>query len=186
MYLQEKHDSPRLMAERELMLEDITLKGCMEFAVATEELGAKVYSRLATKFGGNKDIAQIFARLAGDEQIHKQQFSELLKKAPADDRVSGSPEKHEYVKAMSISEFFSHHHGPFQDIENIKDRNDALQKALDFEKATLGFYKAVEDVLGTNELLAQVIEVEKNHVVVLMKTLLVEGSEFRSLQDNWP
>ena len=158
----------------------------MEFAVATEELGAKVYSRLATKFSSSKEIAQIFTRLAEDEQIHKQQFSELLKKAPADKGISSSPEKHEYVKAMSLSEFFSHNRGPFQDMEKIQNRNDALQNALDFEKATLGFYMALEHVLGTNELLNQVIEAERNHIIVLMKALLVDGSEFRGLQDIWP
>ena len=168
------------------MIENITLKGCMEFAVATEELGAKVYSRLATMFSDSKDIAQIFTRLAEDEQVHKEQFSELLKKAPADERISRSPEKREYVKAMSVSGFFSQNRSPFQDMEKIRNRDDALQNALDFEKATLGFYKAVEDVLGTNELLTQVIEAERNHIIVLMKALLVEGSEFRSLQDNWP
>ena len=168
------------------MIEDITLKGCMEFAVATEELGAKIYTRLAAKFGANRDIVQIFTRLAEDEQVHKRQFAELLKRAPADEGISSSPEKREYLKAMSLSEFFSHHRGPFKDMEKILDHSDALQRALDFEKATLGFYKAVEDVLGTQELLTQVIEAERHHVVVLMKALLVEGSKFRSLQDRWP
>jgi len=168
------------------MIEDITPKGCMEFAIATEELGAKIYTRLAAKFSGNKDIAQIFTRLAEDERVHKRQFAELLKRAPADEGISNSPEKHEYLKAMSLSEFFSHHRGPFQDMEKIQGRDDALQKALDFEKATLSFYKAVEDVLGINEPLTQVIEAERNHIVVLMKALLVEGSKFRSLQERWP
>jgi rubrerythrin len=172
--------------QEEKMIEDITLRGCMEFAVATEEVGAKVYSRLAAKFSGCREVAQIFTRLAQDEQIHKQKFSELLKKTPPDEGISSSPEKHEYVKAMSLSEFFSHHRGPFQDVEKIQNRNEALQHALDFEKATLGFYKAVQDVLGTNELLNQVIEEERNHIIALMKALLVEGSEFRSLQDIWP
>ena len=168
------------------MIEDITIKGCMEFAVATEELGVKIYTRLAAKFRDSKDIMELFSRLAQDEEIHRRQFAELLRKAPADEGISSSPEKREYVKAMSISEFFSHHRGPFQDIEKIHDRDDALQRALDFEKATLGFYRAVEDVLGKQELLNQVIEIEKNHVVVLLKALLVEGSKFRGLQDRWP
>jgi rubrerythrin len=168
------------------MIEDMTLKGCMEFAVATEELGDKIYTRLAAKFGDHKDIAGLFSRLAEDERVHKRQFSELLKKAPIEEGVSDSPEKREYLKAMSISEFFSHHRGPFQNIEKIQDRNDALQKALEFEKATLGFYRAVEDVMGKRELLTEVIETERNHVIVLLKALLVEGSEFRSLQDRWP
>jgi rubrerythrin len=168
------------------MIEDMTLKGCMEFAVATEELGAKIYTRLAAKFGDHKDISGLFTRLAQDEEVHKRQFSELLKNAPVEEGVSDSPEKREYLKAMSISEFFSHHRGPFKNIEDIKDRNDALQRALDFEKATLGFYKAVEDVMGKRELLTKVIETERNHVIVLLKALLVEGSEFRGLQDRWP
>jgi rubrerythrin len=157
----------------------------MEFAVATEELGAKMYSRLAAKFSDSKDISEIFARLAADELVHKRQFSELLKQTPEEKGVSETPEKREYLKAMSISEFFSHR-SPFQKIENLQDRNDALQFAFNFEKATLGFYKAVEEVLGKQELLSQVAETERNHVVVLMKALLVEGSAFRGLQDLWP
>jgi rubrerythrin len=172
--------------ERKFMIDNLTLKGCMEFAIATEELGTKIYTRLANKFSDKKDVAGLFSRLAEDEKIHKKQFSELLRKAPEDEGVSNSPEKREYLRAMSISEFFSHDRGPFQDLEGIKVREDALEKALDFEKATIGFYKAVEDVLGTSTLLSEVIQTERNHVVVLMKALLVEGSKFRGLQDNWP
>ena len=168
------------------MIEDMTLKGCLEFAVATEELGSKIYLRLAEKFSDNKEIVELFSHLAADEQVHKKQFAALLEKAPEEEGVSGSPEKREYLKAMSVSEFFSHHRGPFKDVEKISDRSDALQKALDFEKATLGFYKAVEDFHGQKDLLTKVIETEKAHVVVLMKALLVEGSEFRGLQDRWP
>ena len=168
------------------MIEDMTLKGCIEFAASTEELGAKIYAQLAAKFAGNKEITDLFSHLAADEKVHKQQFLALLKKAPEEEEISGIPEEREYLKAMSLSEFFSHHRGPFKDVEEIQDRNDALQKALDFEKATLGFYTAVEDFHGKKDLLTQVIETEKAHVVVLMKALLVEGSEFRGLQDRWP
>jgi rubrerythrin len=168
------------------MLEDMTLKGCMEFAIATEELGAKVYTELAAKFSNAKEISDLFSRLASDEKVHTQQFTELLKKSPVSKGVSETTENREYLKAMSVSEFFSRHRGPFKDMEKIQDRSDALQIALDFEKATLGFYKAMEDVLGKQDPLGQVIETERNHVVVLMKALLVEGSAFRSLQDKWP
>jgi len=173
-------------AGRNFMIENITLKGCMKFAVATEELGTKIYARLAAKFADSKDIAQLFSRLSEDEKVHKHQFEELLRKAPADEATNSSPEELDYIRAMSHSEFFSHDRSPFRDMDKVRDRNDALQKALDFEKATLGFYKAVEESLGEYELLAQVIETERSHVVALVKALLVEGSEFRSLQDRWP
>jgi rubrerythrin len=64
------------------MLEDISLKGCMEFAIVTEEIGAKFYGRLAKIFAENQEIANLFELLGKDEQVHKQQFSELLKHVP--------------------------------------------------------------------------------------------------------
>ncbi|UCC59586.1 MAG: ferritin family protein [Dehalococcoidia bacterium] len=165
------------------MIEDITLKGCIEFAVATEDNGIKFYNRLAQKFSDNKEVAEIFSRLAKDEEVHKAQFSRFLSDVPQEEGVTEAPEKHEYVKAMSISEFFSRSHGPFQNVDKIEDRDDALEKAFGFEKATLGFYQAVRDMLGENPTLLQVIEAEKEHVRVLMKTLIT-GAKFRSLQDR--
>ena len=167
------------------MLEDITLKGCIEFAVATEELGAENYSRLAEKFSGDPDVAQLFTRLSEDELAHKQQFSELMKQSPGSgDGPSG--ETDDYLKAMSYTIFFSRLHGPFKDIDKVRDRQDALLNALEFEKATIGFYKAVEEVRGGSEQLSRIIAAERSHIVAIMKALLVEGSEFRSLQDTWP
>jgi rubrerythrin len=167
------------------MIEDLTLKGCIEFAIATEEFGSENYARLAEKFSHNPEIAGLFTRLSEDELVHKQQFSQMKEKAPEVAADVQSSEMNDYLRAMSHSLFFSRYQGPFKDVDTVKDRDDALQKALDFEKATLGFYKAVEEVQGSSALLSQIIEAEKSHVVVIMKALLVEGSKFRSLQDTW-
>jgi len=168
------------------MIEDLTLKGCIEFAIKTEESGAENYAGLAEKFRDIPDITRLFKRLSEDELVHKRQFSEFLAKAPKEAETGRSPDMSEYLKAMSYSMFFSPYQGPFREIDKIKDRDDALQKALEFEKATLGFYKAVAEVLGAGEPLTEIIAVERSHVVAIMKALLVEGSKFRSLQDNWP
>ncbi|NQT74285.1 MAG: ferritin-like domain-containing protein [Chloroflexi bacterium] len=167
------------------MIENVSLKQCMDFAVATEDIGAKYYDRLSDKFSDNPEISDLFSQLCKDERIHIQQFSELLNNLPPETDLSNSPEKAQYVRAMSISEFFSHHQGPFQDDKEIENRDDALERAFNFEKATLGFYKAVEESLGPNPTLTKVIETEKGHIVNLMKSMLVEGSKFRSLQDVW-
>ena len=167
------------------MLEDLTLRGCIEFAVKTEEFGAENYSRLALKFGEIPDVARLFTRLSEDEQVHKQQFSELLNQIPENAGKDRSPETDDYLKAMSHSIFFSRFHGPFKDVDVIRDRDDAIQKALEFEKATLGFYKAVEEVQGESNQLSSIIAAERSHIVALMKALLVEGSKFRGLQDTW-
>jgi hypothetical protein len=69
-----------------------------------------------------------------------------------------SKERRGFLNAMSLSEFFSHRRGPFKDIDKIQDRNGALQKALDFEKATLGSFRTVVDFHAIDELLIQVSE----------------------------
>jgi len=157
----------------------------MEFAVVTEENGAKFYDRLSKKFANNQEIANLFSSLSKDEQIHKQQFSKLLKDVPQQMGELSSPEKSQYVRAMSIGEFFSSYQGPFVDIDKIESRDDALEKAFALEKATLGFYHAVQDVLGNNPTLTEVIEAEKSHITRLMK-VMITGEKFRSLQDKWP
>ncbi len=166
------------------MLEDISMKSCMEFAVVTEENGAKFYGRLAKKFADNQEIANLFELLGKDEQVHRQQFSELLEHVPLGVGETSAPEKSQYVRAMSIGEFFSRYQGPFADIDKIENRDDALEKAFGFEKATLGFYQAVQDVLGENPTLSEVIEAEKSHITRLIE-VLITGEKFRSLQDKW-
>jgi rubrerythrin len=165
-------------------MEEITLKKCIEFAVATEDNGARFYNIMAGKFDDNQEISDLFKSLSRDEMVHKQQFSELLSQVPEDTGVSNTPEKRDYLRAMSISEFFSHHQGPFKDADKIVNRDDALEKAFNFEKATLGFYQAVQDTLGKNPTLTEVIETEKSHITRLMKAMIT-GEKLRSLQDVW-
>ena len=165
-------------------MEEITLKKCIEFAISTEDTGAKFYDMMANKLVANQEVSNLFKQLSKDEMIHKQQFSKLLSQIPPESGVSNAPEKSEYLRAMSISEFFSHHQGPFKDADKIENRYDALEKAFGLEKATLGFYQAIQDVLGNNPVLTEVIEVEKSHITKLMK-VLITGEKFRSLQDEW-
>lgn len=167
------------------MLEDVSLKGCIQFAIVTEELGVKFYGRLAKTFAGDQEIANLFELLSKDEQEHKEQFSKLLQNLPEEVDISHAPEQIGYLRAMSISEFFSQYQGPFIDVEKIQDRDDALQKAFRFERATLGFYHAVQDVVGEKPALTQIIEAEKSHVTRLLK-VMITGEKFRSLQDKWP
>ena len=60
------------------MLEELTLRKALEFAVTTEELGAKFYERMASKFSGDPDVAGIFAQLGRDEQVHRVEFRKMF------------------------------------------------------------------------------------------------------------
>lgn len=166
------------------MIPEITLKNYIELAVATEENGAKFYQKLAKKFANNEDVSDLFTRLAKDEAIHKAKFLELLNDLP-EEGISLAPERAQYVKAMSTSKFFSRKRGPFKDIDKIINRDDALETAFSFEKATLGFYQAVRDFfVGDSKVLIKVIEAEKEHVVKIMGVMMT-GAKFRGLENDW-
>jgi rubrerythrin len=149
------------------------------------EAGAKFYDKLAKKFSDNREIFDLFTLLAKDERIHKAQFSKILENLPDEMGISSTPERAQYLKAMSISEFFSPKRGPFKDVDAIEDRDDALEKAFGLEKATLGFYQAVRDILsGDMEELIKIIDAEKGHVVKIME-VMITSARFRGMQDNW-
>jgi rubrerythrin len=166
------------------MLEDLTLRKTIQFAVATEEIGAKFYHRMALKFSEEPEVAEVFAQLGRDEQVHRQQFARLLETVPAsfDDRVDY--ERAQYLRAMAVSEFFGRG-GPLRDIDRIRDSAQALSHALGLERAALGYYLAIREELGDSPELGAIIAAEKQHMVQLM-TLITTGAKFRSLQDEWP
>jgi rubrerythrin len=167
------------------MQDELTPKRIVEFAVNTEEVGAKFYDRMAKKFSDKSEVASLFTRLAKDEEIHKRQFMKLLEQAPESEGDKGEYERDDYLRAMAISEFFSKKTGPFVDAEKIDDRVDALRHAFNFEKATLGYYQAMQDALTQSTVLDAIIEEEKKHIISLMKVMITEG-EFRGMKDEWP
>ena len=167
------------------MLTDVTPQNVVRFAVATEDLGEQFYRQMAAKFDG-EELKSLFHRLANDEADHKKRFVKLLSSAEAEDR-EGEPEveRKELLQAMSMNDFFSQSRGPFSNLEEVETVKDALERAFGFEKAAVSFYQAVQDVLGPNQTIAELVEEEKKHVVAIMKVMLSDA-EFRSMQDDWP
>jgi rubrerythrin len=110
--------------------------------------------------------------LAADEQAHRGQFEALLEKVEPDDEIMTREEKHRYLCAMARSEFFKGDTGLATMMDSVQSLNEALTHALGFEKATLGFYVALQEVVGEDERLGAIIEAEKGHIARLMKYIL--------------
>ncbi len=165
------------------MLKETTLKKAVEFAIMTEQLGAQCYSRLAEKFAADEEIHARFKRLAKDEVLHEKQFRTLLQNVPPETR--GFQEEFDVLRAWSISEFFSNREGLMQDVEQIETRDDALLRAFNLEKDTLGFYQSLRDILGSDPVLQEIIEAEKEHLRSVM-ALLMTGAKFRGMADTGP
>jgi len=167
------------------MLEELTLRKAVEFAVTTEQLGNKFYNKMAKKFADDEELSEIFAMLAKDEMYHEKQFQSLLSEIPKDPGVSSQDERWQFLKVMSLSEFFMGESGLFKKLDEVESREDALRRAFTLEKDTLGYYRAMEDIIGKNDTLTAVIEAEKKHLKKVMEYLLT-GAKFRGLGDQGP
>ena len=161
-------------------MKNLTLRKAIEMAVVTEELGAKYYRKIAKKFSGESKIARIFDQLAQDEVAHETQFKKLLEEVPPG-RHSGE-DSGLVLRAAAISQFFDQK--ALGNDEQIMSSQDALIRALAFERSTLFYYQSLRDILGDSPQLEKMIEAERSHVVVLMK-VIVSDAKFRGLADPW-
>ncbi|HEU4382167.1 MAG TPA: ferritin family protein [Anaeromyxobacteraceae bacterium] len=164
------------------MIKDVTAASCVEFAIKTEELGAEIYQALARKFASDRELRELFEGLGRDEVHHGEQIRGLQKRLDPRFRQPVPAEQQDYLRAMSLSDVFSGPMGPARDVEGIRSRDDALERALNLEKATLSYYLAVREVVGPDEVLDSLIAMEKKHVVKVMQ-LLITGARFRGLAD---
>lgn len=170
------------------MLEQLTLKKAVEFAIKTEELGAMAYAKLARKFSDEKNLEDIFQVLAREEVAHGKAFSAMLSKVP-DVEESEGEERWQYLRAMSISHFFGGKGGLLKAADKIKTREDALIRAIGLEKATLQYYEAMKDILEDSSVIESIIRAEKRHVINLMRALMSEGKLHQisdEEDDNFP
>lgn len=167
------------------MLEELTIRKAVEFAVTTEQLGNKFYNKMSKKFADDEELSEIFATLAKDEKTHEKQFQNLLKTVPKDPDVSSQDERWQYLKVMSLSEFFMGESGLFKKLDEVETREDALKRAFGLEKDTIGYYRAMEDIIGENETLTSIIEAEKSHLNKVMEYMITEA-KVRGLADKYP
>ncbi len=145
-------------------LQGTSLRKAVQFAITTEQVGARAYRRLARNLESDEEIAELFRDLAEDEERHAAEFRALMETVPDRDAARDYPEKYGYLRAMSISEFFSPRSGLTRDVEQIRTRNDALRRAIELEKATLGYYQALRDIMGPSDALDGIIRAEREHL----------------------
>jgi rubrerythrin len=170
-----------LLTGGQVMLENLTLQKAIAFAIKTEELGGRFYQRLEKTFSTNAELKAIFSALARDEATHEKQFRTLLERIPSADQGL-SFDQEQYLRAMAISEVFKDEKGLNQHLDQIKTAEDALERALNMEKATLLYYLAMKEILGTEPLLEAIISAEKQHALQISR-YLITGSKMRGLSD---
>jgi rubrerythrin len=164
------------------MMEELTMKKAVELAITTEQLGAAFYSRMEKKFHDQKELEDVFCQLSKDEKTHEAQFKKILEKVPENPNEKEQWEEYQFMRATAISEFFRR--DAFKDTDKIDNRDEALGRALAFEKSTLQYYKAMQDILGEEPMLEEIINAERKHVLAIMK-VIVTDAKFRGTEYNW-
>ena len=141
-----------------------------------------MYADLADRFRSDPVLRELFAALGQDEVEHGERFRALRDRLVS--RGGAGPlsaEQTEYLRAMAMSEIFEAE-GLARRVDGIRTREDALERALHLEKATLAYYQAMREVLGADEVLDSLIGVEKKHVLKVMQ-LMMTGARFRGFAD---
>ncbi len=160
------------------------LEKLLKFAINTEHEMSLYYNRLANEYVDDEDISGLFRTLSKDEAVHREQFESLLDLVK-DSEVDLSEEDRDYLVAMSLSQSITEFTGYQHVRKKPEDRDQLLLELFEFEKSVMNFYKAMLEVIGENDVLQQIVDIEKSHVVAVMK-ILITGTEFTSLHDNWP
>jgi rubrerythrin len=163
--------------------ETMSPRMAVEFAVEMEKVGASFYERLARKFGLDSDVGEIFEMLARDETDHQNQFERLLNlfgELPA-----GAVSIDQLGTFRTMADFFIGDAGLYREIDKIKTREEAFDRALALEQRTLGYYEMLEDIFGENDALRGLIEAEQGHVLKVAEYLMT-GAKMRGLGDVYP
>ena len=140
----------------------------LEMAVQTERIGYQFYTTMAKKFEKDAELAKLFNELASKEKNHEKTFSDLKDMAAK----SGSEpveweEVSNYMRAFVESEFFLGKGKSLPSMDHIKTVKDAVKFALGFEKETLLYFLALRGVVREKELVDEVINEEKSHIMWL-------------------
>lgn len=167
------------------MIEKLTLQRAIELAIKTEQLGQQLYAKLAAKHAGEPELAEMFTLLAHDEEIHATQFGRMRDALPANSKTELEPDEEEYLRTVASAEIFYGDNAVQGPADKVVSREDALQRALNLEKASLLYYTAMRDVIGASAPLDAIIGAEKEHLVRVMRYMFT-GAKMRGISDEFP
>lgn len=147
-------------------MEKFSISEVIEQAVRAEKLGYEFYTRMAKKFKKDNQLQGLFKTLAEKELQHEKTFSDLKTKVK-DEEPEGWEDVSEYLRAIVESEFFLGKKKSLPSLEHVKSAAGAVKFALGFEKETLLYYYAIRDVIKEKDVVDEIINEERSHIMWL-------------------
>jgi len=147
--------------EREIKIHDV-----LEFAIIIETNGYKFYTETAKKFPGLKTV-QLFHFLAEEELKHEHYFRSLMLQKPDFEPSPTLSEAYEIFRRDFFNSFaFANRETFDQTIDTVDSLQDAIQKAIQFEKDTVVLYSSIRKHIDPShhEQLSRIINEELSHI----------------------
>lgn len=167
------------------MIEKVTVRRALEFAVEAEKVGAEFYTRLSEIYGDDDELHEMFTLLARDEQRHARQIGDILAELPAEAGGELPEDEAAYLRAIATAEFFYGRNDPLAALDGTPERDDVLELAHDLEKSTLLYYFEMKRILGDRgDRLDPVIEMEKEHLRKVIAYAVTDAT-MRGLSDTY-
>jgi len=147
-------------------MERFTIREVLEQAVQTEKLGYGFYTAMAARFKDDQKLVKLFGTLAEKELRHEKTYAEM-RDMVGDEEPEGWEEMSQYLRAIVESEFFLGKNKSLTSMDGIKSIKDAVNYAVAFERETLLYFYGVRDAVKQKELVDEIINEEKSHIMWL-------------------
>jgi rubrerythrin len=144
-------------------MEQFSVREVIEQAIQTEKLGYQFYMAMASKFGDEISLRELFETLASKEVEHEKTFTGLKEKI-GDEFLENWDEASVYLKAIVESEFFLGNNKALPSLDHLKSAGDAVHYAMEFEKETILYFLGLKDSVKDAKIIEQIIDEEKSHI----------------------
>ena len=141
-----------------------------QMAIELEDHGKTFYER-AQKLVEDEGVRELFRHLGEEEIKHKKKFEELKADLPEEARGSNVPDPYgemdQYIRMMADMHVFRTTEGVENRLKDVKDAEDALKLAIEFEKDSVIFFLSMQDATEHDrgrELIGQLVKEEQAHL----------------------
>ncbi|MGC2062245.1 MAG: ferritin family protein [Thermodesulfovibrionales bacterium] len=147
-------------------MEKYSVREVVEQAVRTEKLGYEFYTSMMLRFADNKPLQEFFGGLAKQEKEHEKVFL-ALEGTIKNDESTDWEEVSLYLRAIVESEFFLGKNKSLPGLEQVRTIREAVTFAIGFEKETLLYFYALQEVVQEKDIVGKIIAEEKSHIIAL-------------------
>ncbi len=158
-----------------------------DFAINSERQGIRFYTRVSEKFD-DKDLKELFQKLAKEEAVHVKTFQKFREKAEKkgelDPFVFEDAEIDDYVESIMLEGLFPSEEEVDKQVESIDSPAGACALAMQAEKNAILLYSELAKLAKDKEhkkALEKLVKEEKSHMVMLKQLRANFDPEYAAL-----